>query len=325
MNRGKSLKKSIIIIIIIAFLGLLYFWIDKNVRHCLTFSNNEDMVYFNGQIYFIENGGLWKNDLDNTITKVELDCENNIEKLYSDGTDELFVLDETGDIFFVFPKPSDSELYLNNGSGYRFYSRDCLEKFNQEHPYICVNGYPDEQRKTLLKDGTIAGMLDEVVMCTGDMENEKFIYLSGDFALTDAGNLYKIELSQEEGIVKNQIKCIYDGGDIVQIDAYFGCLAIKKDGEVLYFAKDFNTNNKWGEGNVSDWKNVVLVDCDRLFSVGLTSNGRILLAGDDVVEQCAEQVETLSQWHDIVKICAMSGMVIGLDKKGIIHIVELKP
>lgn len=322
-NKSKYIILGISLLLIISF--ILINNQENSASYDGNFATNDDMVIFNGEVYLIKDEKLWKYNSESQQELVEIGLNGMPEKIYTDGIDGLYVIDESGNLEFIYPDYPDENEYLNNGSGYSFYTRECLEKYNSENPYICVNGHPDLHRKALLQDGTVIGVLDDITTCEMNLAEEKIVYLSGNFALSDKGNLYKIQLSQEEGMIINQAECIYNAGDIVQIDAFYGCLAIKNNGQVLYFADSNETNNKWGEGNVNEWNNVVTVACDRLYSIGLTSKGEVLFTGENVAEQCEEAIKELSEWKNITKICANSGVVAGLDKAGGIHIVELQP
>lgn len=240
------------------------------------------------------------------------------DSIFTSGEKEFYILDKKGKLHsFCNFSSLEEELVVSW----------LLDSYNSENPFVCVNGYDiDKNRKTLLEDGRIIGIFDEsVVICNMDLSDEKIIYLSGDFALSDKGNIFQIELSQENGIQKNQAKCIYNGGDIIDLEAYYGCVAVKSDGHALYFPQNAEFDNQWGEGNVSDWEDAVTVDCDRMYSVGLTSDGRVLFAGSEIEKRCGGEVEELSGWRDIVKICAVSGTVAGVDEYGRVHIVKLEP
>lgn len=87
-------------------------------------------------------------------------------------------------------------------------------------------------------------------------------------------------------------------------------IGLRSDGTVLAGGK-----NKYGECNVSSWKNIVSVSCGRQHSVGLRSDGTVVAVGNNDDGQC-----NVSSWRNIVSVSCIGGystsITVGLKSDG---------
>lgn len=80
-----------------------------------------------------------------------------------------------------------------------------------------------------------------------------------------------------------------------------GIFAKTNQGDVLYAG-----DNRWGEGNVDHWHNIVSIAPERSFTVGLCSDGTVVAAGANDCGQC-----DVSDWVDIVAVAVSDS--VGID------------
>lgn len=258
-----------------------------------------------------EGNVIYQMESDGNVTQIIY--EDEIKQILSG--ESLCILDMNGRIHFTsdwYEYGVTSEEYLPLTSAYTVYVIDTLIKMNQTMEVSMlgrsIEGY---SCKVLLENGKIAGMIGDNLEQMS-VSDKKISYLSGDYALTEDGMLYRIKMDYADGMETKSAECVYDANDIVVIDANEEecCMAITKMGNVLYFG-----GNKWGEGNVKDWSEVISVEISRLFSVGLTREGKILFAGD-IYDK--EQTDAFFEdWNDIKAIAAdRYGNVIGIRENG---------
>ncbi|MBD5133056.1 MAG: hypothetical protein HDT38_01075 [Clostridiales bacterium] len=80
-----------------------------------------------------------------------------------------------------------------------------------------------------------------------------------------------------------------------------GVFAVTNAGDVLFAGE-----NRWGEGDVDDWHNIVSVAAAPSFTVGLRSDGTVAAAGSN---DCGQR--DVADWKDIVAVAVSSSR--GLD------------
>jgi alpha-tubulin suppressor-like RCC1 family protein len=68
-------------------------------------------------------------------------------------------------------------------------------------------------------------------------------------------------------------------------------VGLKKDGTVVATG-----DNKYGQCDVSDWKNIIAISAGDLHTVGLKKDGTVVAAGDNEHGQC-----DVSDWMNIKK------------------------
>ena len=88
-------------------------------------------------------------------------------------------------------------------------------------------------------------------------------------------------------------------------------IKLKTDGSVVAIDDKWRTV-EYGQSEVSDWKDIVSIAADDFCTVGLKSDGTVIVAGhfDD------EEKRELSEWRDIVDIAVINEGVVGLRADG---------
>ena len=193
---------------------------------------------------------------------------------------------------------------------------------NQTIPFVEISGDFEHGARALLEDGSILLPIeDHYEQYT--ME-EPPIALSGDFILTEKGNVY--QLSCELGIENRapDLRCIYDGEDITAINSLPGtgqCLGITKKGGVISWNETGIV--KFDIPFVSSWTDVVMVKQGFHFALALTKAGEVLYADSDA-ENTERIGRELDKWRDIANI-SISGMTVyGLQSDGSCLSMEIK-
>lgn len=92
-------------------------------------------------------------------------------------------------------------------------------------------------------------------------------------------------------------------------------IAVLDDGSVVVSG----TNQKVADG-VADWDGVVRVAAGWYFAIGLTSDGRVLLAGTDSTSNNRVIASEIAEWQDIEFISANACACAAIDKSGHLYI-----
>ena len=87
---------------------------------------------------------------------------------------------------------------------------------------------------------------------------------------------------------------------------YYYTVGVKSDGTVLAVG-----NNRYGECDVSNWRNIIAVASGGEYTVGLKSDGTVVATGRNDVGQC-----DVSEWREIVAIAAAAFGTVGLRSDG---------
>lgn len=83
-------------------------------------------------------------------------------------------------------------------------------------------------------------------------------------------------------------------------------VGLKKDGTLEAYG-----DNKYGQCNVSNWRDMAAVSAGENHTVGLSKNGTVVAVGDNEYDQCS-----VSGWKDIVAISAGNQHTVGLKSDG---------
>ena len=96
--------------------------------------------------------------------------------------------------------------------------------------------------------------------------------------------------------------------DIVQLDSgdYDWFVGLKEDGTVVATG-----DNEFGQCEVTNWTDVVMVAAGRNHVVGLRSDGTVLAAGVSFLGQC-----DVAEWKDIVFVAAGNDFTLGVKNDG---------
>lgn len=122
----------------------------------------------------------------------------------------------------------------------------------------------------------------------------KFIEADG---IKDSDNLYKKLYKELYGEIYNN-NVISDGG--------MHTAGLKSDGKVIVVGY-----NKYGQCDVSEWKDMVAISAGRIHTVGLKKDGTVLAVGDIFWGEC-----DVSKWKDIVSVSAGGWHTVGLKSDG---------
>jgi hypothetical protein len=138
-------------------------------------------------------------------------------------------------------------------------------------------------------------------------------FLSGNYILTERGNVYYLDHEKEAGSAPRLIS-VCDDENIVSISSCYSdqqCMGLKEDGTVC----SWSANSNWGELPVSDWTQVISVRQGFHYAVALTSDGNVLYA--DYSADNIENIQSeLSQWNNIVQIAIYGTTIYGLQSDG---------
>ncbi len=136
----------------------------------------------------------------------------------------------------------------------------------------------------------------------------------GSIGISDSGEVF-LATSSPVGYV-------FDGNDIVTLDMYTYCLAVKRDGTVV--AKSISSRlqeNFMDMNNVAHWSDIVDVAAGNYHNVGLKSDGTVVYAGSISEEEAA----VLDSWTDIIAIDAAEFITVGLKADGTAVVCGLGP
>lgn len=227
------------------------------------------------------------------------------------GGEILCVLNEDGSLYY------DNKIDLGEGlpltSAYALYMAEKALILNKDEPFAWINQsleYLDF--RALLRNGDILyqglGEYDRY-----QMDEETPIFLSGSYIMTSQGNVYylKIDTDGYSGIMNTDLKCVYDGKDIVTISASetaARCLGLRENGTVISFSDIAPLE-------VTDWKNVIAIQQGFNYAVGLTAKGSVLYV-DYNASSTEEVTKALESWTDIVQMAAYSDIIVGLKRDG---------
>lgn len=199
----------------------------------------------------------------------------------------------------------------SNGSAYNLYMANLALALNKEEPFACINQNVEYYDfRALLPDGDILYQtIDEYAHYK--MTDETPIYLSGDYILTEQGNVYLLDIDNMNDKTTISLTCMYDKEDIIAIDCCetaSRCLALTKDGNVISFSD-------LAPLNTSNWKDVIAVAQGFSYAVGLTDKGKVLYADYDAENTKAVSKEVAS-WKNVVQIAVYYDTIVGLKEDG---------
>lgn len=250
-----------------------------------------------GKLYCYQGGNKWKNVSNNNDIKLIL------------GGDELSLFYADGIYYYDISNESVDEEKPSAASDYSSHMIRELIKLNKDVPFSYVtNGTP--AFIALLNDGTILYPHNENYE-RYSME-EKPIYICGNFILTESGNVYYLMLDIQKGI--DEVVCIYNGGDVMGIDAdgsTLQCLGLTEKGKAIAW----DISNPYELLPIEEWDDLVTVSQGYNFAVALTKDGNVLYASFDKKES-DEVKDELSKWNDIVQITVYNSSIYGLKANG---------
>lgn len=198
----------------------------------------------------------------------------------------------------------------------------CLSTYksgrNETEPFLAVNQniqYTDF--RALLRSGELIYRSDDIYE-RYILPEEEIKALSGEFILTEEGNVYYLHTDLSDDPVRKEPEMLYDGSDIVTISACetnASCIGIKETGKVLsWVGSDWGWNKTWIY-DVSEWKNIVAVQQGFYFAVGLDADGKVCFATDNKKRETAI-TEDLSEWSDVTEIAVLGQTIAGMKENG---------
>lgn len=296
---------------------LVFFWQNSNMNQQIQLPGQFVMVGDNA--YLIREGSVYEYEAeDHTWKRLELPGE---AKQMARG-DNLSVLMTDGSVYSDgdFSLTRILEERMPSLSAYSFFMAEKALTLSKEVPFACINGSIEINFRALLQDGDILYQgYDGYERYR--MEEETPVFLSGSYILTDQGNVYELKIKLDNGIRDINLECRYDGGDMASISALGitgRCLGLRKNGTVVSW------DSRHGRLlDVGDWKNVVAVQQDVDYGVGLTAKGTILYE-DYGLNRSEEIVKELETWTDIVQITVGYDLIVGLKEDGSCCYLDVK-
>ena len=211
------------------------------------------------------------------------------------------------------------------GSSYVYYMAEKALALNEEQRFTLVNGYITDDFRALLKDDRIAYQDGNEYSIF--LMGKKISMLSGNFILTVDGNVYNLHLKEKatynsnsieaELMIQPELQLLYDGGDIIYIDAVATadrCIGLTEDGQALTWSDVLAPD-------VSSWDNLVKVVHGFNFVAGLTEDGQVMVKHYDKVKSL-EIEKDISKWENIIDIEDYFGVIYGIDNKRKIFAIE---
>lgn len=260
----------------------------------------------NGMPVRIDEGSVYQYNADETWTVVELD--GTAAQVFSG--ENLCVLMEDGGLYYggATEISEDEEYPLTSAYGIEMIAK-ALE-INKEERFLCINKNIEYLGfRVLLESGEILyqGLEDYERY---HMQEETPVQLSGEFILTEEGNVYYLQIDAASAYTK--LEKVYDGGDVVAISASetaARCIGIKENGK----AESWWINQD--SLAVEDWEEAVAVCQGFYYAVALDGQGQVYYI-DQNEEVTTSVSEALSTWSDIVEIAVLFETIVGMKADG---------
>lgn len=305
VNRQLKLKIIILLVAIFLLAGIAVFSLWNVCDQAAIMPGQ--FVLIGKRPVIIKEGNLYEYETDGTWRHLELSGK---AKQIVRG-EKLCVLNEDGSLYYEKETDLGKELPLT--SAFNLYMAEKAIILNKDEPFTWINQSLEYLGfRALLRNGDILyqGMGEYESF---QMDEETPICLSGSFILTSQGNVYYLETDTDgySGIMSTDLRCVYDGKDIVAISASESaarCLGLRKNGTVI----------SWSDIDpleVTDWKNVIAIQQGFNYAVGLTVKGKVLFV-DYNAGSTKKINEALDSWTDIVQIAAYSDTIAGLKRDG---------
>lgn len=267
----------------------------------------EQFEIVNGIPYIVEDGILYMY----TAEGKWLPKENIGESKQLVAGEALCVLREDGRLYYEGDLDISEDTPLTDA--YFMHMAQTLLAINEREPFACISGSLETECTALLDNGSLLiPVSGEYEYCRMDefAVEEAPTYLSGNFILTEQGNVYYVK-NETDNSVNLTLNCIYDDGNIVTLDSSYTtgeCLGLTGDGNVI----SWQTSERFSPLPVSDWKNISYIAQGFHFAVGLTEKGQVLYAAAHDPEKNAETAAALEAWGKITRIAVYGTKIYGL-------------
>jgi hypothetical protein len=300
----RSNSKKFLLLLVVAAIIVIVIVVAGRAMTKLNVSVAEQFTVIDQVPYLVKDGDLYEYS-GNRWSRVEQD--GNVSQLVSGEV--LCGLDTDGNVFYDGSTDITDDMPLGSASDFQLAQQ--LIACNESEKFLCIGDTITLSCLALPEDGTIL-YPDGDTYARFQMD-EVPVFLSGNYILTERGNVYYLNLENEVGDTP-QLVSVYDGENIVSISSCYSdqqCIGLKDDGSVC----SWSANSDGSELPVSDWTQVISVKQGFHFAVGLTGDGKVLYAGSGVDQ--AERIENeLSQWNDIVQIAIYGTAIYGLKSDG---------
>lgn len=315
-QRAKLWVYTILIAIIFIICVILAFLWNANQKTVQKARDNLGQLTLVGEMpVIIKDGNIYEYTADELWNKIEYTGE---AKQIVRG-EELCVLNKDGSLYYEKDIVLSSEV-LPLTSAYHLYIETKVLELNKEEPFVCINQNLDLVNfRALLQSGDIIYQASDKYE-RYQMAEETPVFLSGSYILTAEGNVYYLHTDTDgsSGIVKVNLKCEYDCGDIVAISASetaARCLLLRKNGKVISLS-DIEPLK------VSNWENLVSIEQGFNYAVGLTDKGEVLYVdyNTNSTEAVAKKLKT---WTDVIQIASYSDTIVGRKNDGSCYILNL--
>lgn len=272
-----------------------------------SFSAPEQFEIADGTPYCVKDGELYRYE-DGHWSQAE--HTEQVRQLVSCDM-ALCTIDQNGTVFYDGELPDPMEIRpLTSAAAFDMAHQ--LMELNSSTSLVGLSGDIVLWPSALAEDGTILLPAPALSYYERYTMEERPIELSGEFVLTEEGNVHRLWV---DSTGEPRLRCIYDGGDITSISAAYGtlqCLGRKEDGTVLSWNESGYKN--FDMPSVAEWTKVRSVKQGFNFAVGLTENGEVLYAG--CRGSTKDYGSQLKAWGKLEAIAIYGMTVYGLKPDG---------
>ena len=306
---GGDMKKKIYALLLLVHIVLIVMLVIMD----RFFNTEENEVMLQGQFGIcegmptrIDEGKVFQYNSECEWTVVEVE-ENPVRILSGEN---LCVLSEDGKLYYKGLSENLESEEHSLTTEYRIHMVEKVLKINENELFLAVNKNLDYiESRVLLENGKILYQGLEDYECYIFPE-ETPIGLSGDYVLTEEGNIYHLYTDITNESI--ELEKVYEGGDIVAISACESApcyIGLRENGQVEAWCAHYKTMAFEG------WKNIVSVCQGFHYAVGLDSDGMIHFIGAEE-ELNVNVSQVLSTWRNIVEIAVAGEMIVGMQEDG---------
>lgn len=305
------MKKSISIaflIVLLCIAGILYFNHSEQEVQVDSFVliNDRPFMLQAGMAYYWTEEGKW----------VRYGVQEKLVQLYRG--ESFCALSQDGYIIYENENADNQDEYKPLTSQYTDEMRWQLLELNKDYPIKNLNKNPDYLDCWVLLENGVMMINTGGGYSAFSIENEIIEDISGDFALTADGLVYKLTISDDKNVSWNLQNAEKKIQGIQSCESAPRCMGIYDNGQVVIWS-DLQALN------LSEWEDVCEVSTGFNYAVGLTAGGKVLYA-DYKQEREHKVKEYLSKKKKVVHIASNYNILALLFQDGhaeVIHLDEI--